>query len=198
MHDAALCVALPDRNDIAFRLLGLKLSIAQAFSVACFTKYGSNLPLERNGQQQARTALFRTAAFYSLSEEETEEVLNHAEFFEYLFSLVNYVKQYKYRLYSNARRFFSEHVFCNAIPIKNYRGRYTSMRDLCRLDLTHALPERLGLLDEQSIMHRPDWRGQDGKPKYKFLIPVSCDEAPVRVEKGKHQSKVTCNTRLSA
>ena len=86
MHDAALCVALPDRNDIAFRLLGLKLSIAQAFSVACFTKYGSNFPLERNGQQKACTALISTAAFYSLSEGETEEVLSHAEFFKYLFT----------------------------------------------------------------------------------------------------------------
>jgi len=181
----------------ACRLLGLKLSIAQSFSVAAFNKYGSNIPLERNGQQQARTALFRTAAFYSLSEEETKEVLQHPECFEYFFTLVNYVKQYKYRLYNTARVFFGQHVFCNAIPIKKYRGKHanpTSERGLCSLLLTQAASERLGLQDEQSIMHRPDWTGTDGQPKFKFLIPCSSDEEFVPAAKGKKRAKVTCIT----
>ena len=78
-----------------FRLLSLKLSSAQAFSVVCSTKFGCKIPLECKGQQQARTAPFRTAAVQSLSTEETDEGLQHAECLEYLFT-GEYVKQYKY------------------------------------------------------------------------------------------------------
>ena len=71
--------------------------------MACLVKYGPLLPIDSSGHLEERKALFRSAGYYCLTEQELDEVLEHKEVGPYLFSLLNYAKQYKYHILKQAR-----------------------------------------------------------------------------------------------
>ena len=81
----------------------MSLKLGQAFSLACLIRYGPLLPIESTGHLKERMALFRSVAWYCLSDDELEQVLQHKEVSQYLYSLVNYAKQYKYAIFKQAR-----------------------------------------------------------------------------------------------
>ena len=80
------------------RFLGMHLKFGQAFSLACLIEYGPDLPIESSRHLEQRKALFRSAAWYSMSEDELDQVLEHKEVAPYLASMVALAKQYKYAL----------------------------------------------------------------------------------------------------
>lgn len=82
----------------------MQLKLGQAFALACLIEYGPLLPAESSGHLDKRKALFRSAAWYSLSDEELDRVLQHREVAPYLYSMVNQAKQYKYAIFKQARR----------------------------------------------------------------------------------------------
>ena len=89
----------------------MQLKLGQAFALACLIEYGPLLPAESSGHLDKRKALFRSAAWYSLSDEELDRVLQHKEVAPYLFSMVNQAKQYKYAI-SNKLDCISAIIFC--------------------------------------------------------------------------------------
>lgn len=98
------------------RFLGMHLKIGQAFSLACLIEYGALLPIESSGHLEERKALFRSAAWYCMSEEQLEQVLQHKEVAPYLHSLINYAKQYKYAIFKQARAYLGNNILCTARP----------------------------------------------------------------------------------
>ncbi len=54
----------------------MHLKIGQALSLACLIEYGALLPIESSGHLEERKALFRSAAWYCMSEEQLEQVLS--------------------------------------------------------------------------------------------------------------------------
>ena len=63
---------------------GKLLNLGEAFKLACLVQHGPNLPIEMSGHSSTRSALFRTAAYYALSDEEVREIMDHpkvADFF---------------------------------------------------------------------------------------------------------------------
>jgi len=112
------------------RFMGRQLKLGQAFSLACLIEFGPLLPIESSGHLQERKALFRSAAWYCLSEEELEEVLEHKEVAQFLYSLVNYAKQYKYAIFKQARAYFGNSILCAARPRAPVQGEFWSLRTL--------------------------------------------------------------------
>ena len=153
--------------------MGRHLKLGQAFSLACLIEFGPLLPIESSGHLQERKALFRSAAWYCLSEEELDEVLEHKEVAQFLYSLVNYAKQYKYAIFKQARVYFGNSILCAARP-------------------RTAVAARLGLRDGEFIMDRKEWLGADGKPKYDFLIPPI-----VRADAPKSKGQVLPSLRIN-
>ncbi len=106
------------------RFLGIHLKIGQAFSLACLIEYGALLPIESSGHLEERKALFRSAAWYCMSEEQLEQVLQHKEVSPYLHSLVNYAKQYKYAIFKQARAYLGNNILCTARPHPPIQGQF--------------------------------------------------------------------------
>jgi hypothetical protein len=92
---------------------GQGLSLGNAFKVAVFTFYGPNLPLEKAGNFEIRKALFRTAAYYALSEDgsEEEECSSHTDFPEFLNILCQSTKQMRYSWLNQGRVYYGTYLF---------------------------------------------------------------------------------------
>ena len=101
----------------------MHLKIGQAFSLACLIEYGALLPIESSGHLEERKALFRSAAWYCMSEEQLEQVLQHKEVAPYLHSLINYAKQYKYAIFKQARAYLGNNILCTARPHPPIQGQ---------------------------------------------------------------------------
>jgi len=100
----------------------MSLKLGQAFSLACLIRYGPLLPIESTGHLKERMALFRSVAWYCLSDDELEQVLQHKEVSQYLYSLVNYAKQYKYAIFKQARAYLGNNILCTARPHAPIQG----------------------------------------------------------------------------
>jgi hypothetical protein len=101
---------------------GRNLTLGEAFKLACLVQYGPSLPIETSGHLSMRTALFRTAAYYALSDEEEKTILGHATFAEFSFFLVKSAKQLVYGLCGSARLIFGDAVFSRHPPTQKLRG----------------------------------------------------------------------------
>ena len=100
----------------------MSLKLGQAFSLACLIRYGPLLPIESTRHLKERMALFRSVAWYCLSDDELEQVLQHKEVSQYLYSLVNYAKQYKYAIFKQARAYLGNNILCTAQPHAPIQG----------------------------------------------------------------------------
>ena len=101
---------------------GKHLNLGEAFKLACLVQYGPNLPIEQSGHNTMRTALFRTAAYYALSDEELKQILEDPLLADFLFFLVKCAKQIMYTLGVEARLIFGDSVFSRHPPAKLLRG----------------------------------------------------------------------------
>ena len=99
----------------------MSLKLGQAFSLACLIQYGPLLPIELTGTKECMT-LFCSVAWYCLSDDELEQVLQHKEVSQYLYSLVNYAKQYKYAIFKQARAYLGNNILCTARPHAPIQG----------------------------------------------------------------------------
>ena len=104
------------------KFYGANLNLGEAFKLACLVHYGPGLPIEQSGHASMRTALFRTAAFYALSDEEEKEILGHASFADFVFFLVKSAKQLGYGMCVEARLIFGDAVFSRHTPTQKLRG----------------------------------------------------------------------------
>ncbi len=106
---------------------GQSLDLGQAFKLAVWTHYGSQMPVEKRWYLPQRRALFRTASYYELSmdgdesEEQDSECMDHAEFSEFSFILVQAAKQMRYNILVEGRIFFGDNVFTTLRPAKKYQ-----------------------------------------------------------------------------
>ena len=80
------------------RWRGHKLDLGQAFKLACFAHYGPRMPYDQSGDFETRKALFRTAAYYAMSPEDTVECMENHEFADFINILVATAKQMKYMI----------------------------------------------------------------------------------------------------
>ena len=96
---------------------GYALDLGQAFKLAVWTRHGSNMPVEKNGNLETRTALFRTAAYYALSMDgsDEDEIMESPQFADFLFILVQVTKQMRYQILSEGRVFFGDKVFTSEL-----------------------------------------------------------------------------------
>ena len=106
------------------RFLGMQLKLGQAFALACLIEYGPLLPAESSGHLNKRKALFRSAAWYSLSDEELDRVLQHKEVAPYQYSTVNQAKQYKYAIFKQARLYLGNNILCAGRPHRHISGEF--------------------------------------------------------------------------
>jgi hypothetical protein len=76
------------------------------------------MPVEKNGNLEIRLALFRTAAYYALSEDgsEEEEIMQSPYFADFLFIQVQAAKQMRYLVLTEGRVFFGNKVFISDVP----------------------------------------------------------------------------------
>jgi len=95
------------------RWQGIELDLGQAFKLAVWTHHGPHMPIERSGHIETRTALFRTAAYYSLSMDgsEEEEIMQDPKFHDFLYILVLVAKQLRYQTLAESRVYFADNVF---------------------------------------------------------------------------------------
>ena len=98
------------------------MNLGESFKLACLIHYGPNLPIETSGHISMRTALFRTAAHYALSDEEEEAILGHATIADFLFFLIKSAKQLVYGMCVEARLIFGDAVFSRHPPTQKLRG----------------------------------------------------------------------------
>ncbi len=101
---------------------GKKLSISEAFKLACIVHYGPNIPIDTSGHLSMRAALFRTAAFYALTDEETKEIMAHPMVADFYFFQSKCSKQLVYATLTEGRLLFGDAVFCKNPPDKKLRG----------------------------------------------------------------------------
>ena len=101
---------------------GVYLNLGEAFKLACLVHFGPSLPIEQSGHTSIRTALFRTAAYYALSDEEEKGIMGSSWFVDFLFFLVKSAKQLVYGLQVEARLIFGDAVFSRHPPTQKLRG----------------------------------------------------------------------------
>jgi hypothetical protein len=101
---------------------GRELTLGEAFKLACLVHYGPNLPIETSGHLSMRTALFRTAAFYALTEDEAREIMEHESVADFYYFLVKSAKQLVYAYSVEARLVFGDTVFSRHTPSRLLRG----------------------------------------------------------------------------
>ena len=105
---------------------GHALDLGQAFKLAIWTFYGPRMPTEKSGDLETRKALFRTAAYYAMSMDgsDEQEVLNSPEVADFMFILVSAAKQLRYSLLTEGRVFFGDNVFTALRASKKYQGEF--------------------------------------------------------------------------
>ena len=101
---------------------GKLLNLGEAFKLACLVNHGPNLPIEMSGHISTRSALFRTAAYYALSDQEMREIMDHPKLADFLYFLVKSAKQIVYTYGVEARLIFGDSVFSRHIPARLLRG----------------------------------------------------------------------------
>jgi hypothetical protein len=69
-----------------------------------------------------RSALFRTAAYYALSDEERREIMDDPKFADFLYFLAKSAKQIVYTYGVESRVVFGDSVFGRHIPARLIRG----------------------------------------------------------------------------
>ncbi len=84
-----------------------------AFKLACWTEHGPYSAVEKGGNQSTRTALFRTASYYSMSMDgdEAAECERHPDFPEFLFILIQSAKQMRYQWLNEDRAQIGAEIF---------------------------------------------------------------------------------------
>ena len=103
------------------------LDLGQAFKLAVWTHYGSTMPIEKNGNFAQRKALFRTAAYYALDPDGEQEkyIMDHHDFADFVWIMVQAAKQMRYNLLVDGRIFFGDKVFTFELrPLKKYQGKF--------------------------------------------------------------------------
>jgi hypothetical protein len=105
---------------------GHKLDLGQAFKLASWTHYGPRLPTEKSGDFETRKALFRTAAYYSMSMDGSDEAecLDSPDLAEFLFILVQNAKQMRYSIITEGRVFFGDNVFFTMRALQKYQREF--------------------------------------------------------------------------
>jgi hypothetical protein len=101
--------------------------LGQAFKLAVWTHYGSTMPIEKNGNFAQRKALFRTAAYYALDPdgEQEKKIMDHHDFADFVWIMVQAAKQMRYNLLVDGRIFFGDKVFTFELrPLKKYQGKF--------------------------------------------------------------------------
>ncbi len=73
---------------------------------------------------------FRTAAYYALSMdgEEERECMEHPDFPEFCWILVQAAKQMRYNLLTDGRVFFGDNVFSTFRAAKKYQGKFGNLK----------------------------------------------------------------------
>ena len=71
------------------------------------------MPVDKSGHLETRTALFRTAAYYSLSMDgsKEDEITQDPKFHDFLYILVKVAKQLRYQTLAESRVYFADNVF---------------------------------------------------------------------------------------
>jgi hypothetical protein len=106
------------------RWRGFKLDLGQAFKLACFVHYGPRMPYEKSGDFETRKALFRTAAYYAMSPEETVMCMESHEFADFIYILVATAKQMRYVIMTDGRIFFGDNVFTTLRASRSFQREY--------------------------------------------------------------------------
>jgi hypothetical protein len=101
---------------------GKYLTLGEAFKLACLVQYGPTLPIETSGHISMRLALFRTAAYYALSDEEEAEITANPTVADFLYFLVKSAKQIVYTIGVESRLIFGDSVFSRHPPARLLRG----------------------------------------------------------------------------
>ena len=101
---------------------GKKLTLSEAFKLACIVHFGPNIPIDTSGHLSTRAALFRTAAYYALTDEETKEITAHELAGDYYYFHTKSAKQLVYALLIEARLVFGDAVFGRNPPSRVLRG----------------------------------------------------------------------------
>jgi hypothetical protein len=91
--------------------LRLTLPSGEAYKIACLALYGPDFPVEKSGHHETRITLFRTAAYYALTEAEEDTCRDHSGFADFLFFLMMATMQLLYAWLNAGRAHFGEHVF---------------------------------------------------------------------------------------
>jgi hypothetical protein len=96
-------------------LLGRQVTLGKAVSLLAHVLYGLEYPTEKS-QHDQRVRLFRSAAYYALTDEEIDEVLEADEeaLRVFLMGLVTAaIAKPRYELPTAAREHFQSHIFCS-------------------------------------------------------------------------------------
>jgi hypothetical protein len=115
------------RNPANTRLwCGQSLDLGQAFKLAVWTHYGSQMPVDKNGNFLQRKALFRTAAYYALDPDGKQDkyIMDHPDFADLLWIMLLAAKQMRYNLLVDGRIFFGDNVFTHFRASKKYQGEF--------------------------------------------------------------------------
>jgi hypothetical protein len=84
------------------------------------------MPTEKSGDLETRKALFRTAAYYAMSMDgsDEQEVLNSPKVADFMFILVSAAKQLRYSILTEGRVFFGDNVFTSLRASKKFQGEF--------------------------------------------------------------------------
>ena len=87
------------------------------------------------GYLEERKALFRSAAWYCLTEQQVETVLAHKELCAFLNTMVNHAKQYKYAIFKGARSYLAKDILCSARPHAPIQGEFWTIVQVIQLSV---------------------------------------------------------------
>ena len=105
------------------------------------------------GYLEQHIAPFSTAAHYSLCPKELDQILGSKEYLaDYLNMLVVAAKQLQYILYSKAREYYTEDIFCKGQPYPKVQGDHNNIHDD---HVAVLIPVRLNLKQDKAIMICP-------------------------------------------
>ena len=82
------------------------------------------MPYEKSGDFETRKALFRTAAYYAMSPEESDQCMENHEFVDFINILVATAKQMKYVIMTEGRIFFGDNVFTSHRASRSFHREY--------------------------------------------------------------------------
>jgi hypothetical protein len=101
---------------------GKQLTLGEAFKLASLVNYGPTMPIDRSGHLKTREALFRTAAYYALTDQETKQIMDHPDAVDFYFFLVKAAKNLVYAYHNVGRLVFGDAVLGMHPPTKLLQG----------------------------------------------------------------------------